>query len=211
MSPIPPGRLLEPELLAARLWAGEPALFPTDTLPALGVIPRRAALLWELKGRPAEKPLILMGASLEQLQEALEVPWRREWLAAAELGWPGALTLVLPAHGPVIEALNPGGSSLGVRVPACPQARRLLELSGPLATTSANPSGAEPASSPEEAAALFPQLPLLGPLPWPKATGQASTVIAWMDQSAGPPTGQLDGQIGSWQVLRAGAVLLPGI
>lgn len=201
MDPIPPDRLLGPEALAARLLAGEAALFPTDTLPALAAIPQRASLLWELKRRPADKPLILMGSCLGQLQQALAMGWRREWLAAAEVGWPGALTLVLPVQGPIVEALNPAGSSLGLRVPACPRARQLLELSGPLATTSANPSGAEPASTAGEAAVLFPGLPLLAPAPWPQGTGQASTVMAWR--------GQADG--GDWQVLRAGAVLPPGI
>ena len=45
-----------------------------------------------------------------------------------------------------------------------------------------------------EAAAAFPDLPLLSPLPWPVPSGLASTVVAWMAP-------------GRWQVLRQGAVM----
>ena len=41
--------LLPAAELAARLRGGEPALFPTDTLPALASRPDSAAQLWELK------------------------------------------------------------------------------------------------------------------------------------------------------------------
>ena len=202
MSAIALERLLGPEALAARLAAGEAALFPTDTLPALAARPEQAAELWRLKQRPADKPLILMGADLEQLQGSLGLPWHQEWLAMAEKGWPGALTLVLPARGATLQALHPGGTSLGLRVPACPMAQELLRCSGPLATTSANPSGRQPAASAEDAARLFPALALLSPLPWPQGSGQASTVLAWQQSGASP---------GGWQVLRAGALLPAGI
>ena len=195
-------RLLGPKDLALRLAAGEAALFPTDTLPALAARPGQAAELWRLKQRPSDKPLILMGADLEQLHGVLGGPWRQEWLAMAEQGWPGALTLVLPAQGPIPQALHPGGTSLGLRVPACPRAQELLRCSGPLATTSANPSGELAAATAEDAARMFPELALLGPLPWPQGGGQASTVLAWQQDGAAP---------GGWQVLRAGALLPAGI
>ena len=120
----------------------------------------------------------------------------------AEQGWPGALTLVLPAQGATLQALHPGGTSLGLRVPACPRAQELLRCSGPLATTSANPSGKPAAATAEDAARMFPELALLGPLPWPQEGGQASTVLAWNPSEEEP---------GGWQVLRAGALLPPGI
>jgi L-threonylcarbamoyladenylate synthase len=187
-----------PEALAAHLAAGGQALMPTDTLPALAACPAYAVRIWQLKQRPAEKPLILMGADLEQLQPVLGNAWRLEWLELAAVGWPGALTLVLPAQGPWLQQLNPGGSSLGLRIPACGPAQALLRCSGPLATTSANPSGVAAATTAAEAHRFFPELPLLAPLPWPPASGQASTVLAWREPDDGPP---------GWQVLRAGAWL----
>ena len=117
---------LAPPELAAHLLGGSAALFPTDTLPALASCPSQAHQLWALKHRPAEKPLILMAANAEALLGSIGRPARPEWLAMAAWAWPGAVTLVLPAIGPVAEALNPGGGSLGLRLPACPQALALL-------------------------------------------------------------------------------------
>lgn len=174
------------------LEAGEAVLFPTDTLPALASRPADAAQIWRHKARPADKPLILMGADLDQLQALLAVPWHPAWLAQARRCWPGAVTLVLPIGGAITSWLNPGGGSLGLRVPDCEAARELLRCSGPLATTSANRSGEAAARDAAEAAACFPQLPLLGPLPWPAGSGRASTVLAWTPETE------------NWRTLRAG-------
>lgn len=186
--------VLEPAALAARLQAGGAALFPTDTLVALAALPAHAGQIWQLKQRPADKPLILMGADLAQLQQVDGVQWPAAALELAAAHWPGALTLVLPATGVLVEQLNPGGSSVGLRVPACAMTQALLRLSGPLATTSANRSGEPAATTAAEATAWFGAqgVPLLGPLPWPVPSGQASTVVGW--------------QHGRWQVLRAGSV-----
>lgn len=189
--------LLAPVDLTLRLQAGSAALFPTDTLPALAALPAHAGQIWQLKQRPADKPLILMAAALHQLEDVLGQPWQPEWLQLAEAVWPGAFTLVLPASSPWAAALHPGGGSLGLRIPACPEARALLRCSGPLATTSANRSGEPAATTAAEAAARFPAVPQLAPVPWPVAAGTASTVLSWT------PVG--------WRLLRAGATLPEGL
>jgi L-threonylcarbamoyladenylate synthase len=182
--------------LALRLQAGEAALVPTDTLPALAARPEAAELLWELKQRPRQKPVILMAATAEALLECLGLPIKPAWRQMAERYWPGALTLVLPARGIWLERLNPGGNSLGLRVPACPAALELLAQSGPLATTSANRSGEPACLDHMEAGERFPHVAQLAPVPWPAPSGQGSTVIEWL------PSGR-------WQLLRAGALLPP--
>lgn len=193
--PAGPGPLAAPDL-ALHLRAGGAGLFPTDTVPALAASPAAAQSLWRLKQRPIDKPLILMGADLQQLRQLLAIPWRPGWLQMAEQSWPGAVTLVLPITGPITEWLHPGGRSLGLRVPDCAAARDLLRLSGPLATTSVNRSG-EPAALDALAAARgFPELPLLAPIPWPACRGQASRVLAWREAS-----GECQEE---WQELRPG-------
>ena len=185
--------------LALRLRAGDAAIIPTETLPGLAVIPDQAQTLWRLKCRPAEKPLILMGASVDDLLSEVAVSCHREVEALAERYWPGALTLVVPAlDGGAGRYLNPGGTTLGCRIPACEQTRALLEISGPLATTSANRSG-EPASmTAAEAAIYFPDVAQLGPQPWPQHSGQASTVLVWLGG-------------GRWRMARRGAVIPAGL
>lgn len=198
-----PSRALPAPALAGELINGAVALMPTDTLPALVARPAFASRIWGLKQRPLEKPLILMGADLAQLEAELGMPWRAEWLAMAALGWPGPLTLVLPASGSLVEQLHPGGASLGLRIPASAPARELLRCSGVLATTSANPSGVPAARTAEAASGFFPDLPLLAPTPWPAGSGLASTVLAWQ-QPGGSSAGA-----GGWHVVRQGAFVLP--
>lgn len=189
--------LLPAAELAARLRGGEPALFPTDTLPALASRPDSAAQLWELKLRPQNKPLILMGASAADLWGWLRLEPDPAWCELAAQHWPGALTLVVPAPRELVQPLHPGGDSLGLRVPACGPALELLRLSGPLATTSANRSGEAPSLTAAEAGERFPQVARLAPEPWPQPSGQASTVLRWSDDH--------------WQVLRRGAVVPPAL
>lgn len=188
------GQSLEATAFAAALQQGQAGVFPTDTLPALATTPEHAALLWQIKQRPQNKPVILMGADGEQLFSSLELQPEPSWLELMEQHWPGALTLVVPAAGPQLQLLNPGGSALGLRVPACEQARALLRISGPLATTSANRSGEEPCQNAKDVERTFPELNRLAPEPWPRPSGQASTVIALEPG-------------GGWRLLRAGAVM----
>ena len=191
-------QVLGADALSQHLQQGGAAVIPTDTVPGLAIAPRQADDIWRLKRRPADKPLILMGASVEALLRHAQAPCRDDARRLAERHWPGALTLVVPAHGEVLQALNPGGTCLGLRIPNCELSRELLQRTGPLATSSANPSGDPAATTPEQAALYFPDLPQLGPQPWPPLSGQASTVINWISS-------------GRWKVLRRGAVMPEGI
>lgn len=183
--------------LSERLRQGEAVVFPTDTLPALAARPEAAERLWELKHRPRSKPVILMAATSEELLDSLQMPIEPAWRSMAERHWPGPLTLVLPARGPLLELLNPGGSTLGLRLPGSHLALKLLEQSGPLATTSTNRSGETACLTASEAAERFPQVAQLAPVPWPTPSGCGSTVIAWTGSGSG------------WTLLREGALLPP--
>ena len=189
---LPGSPVLTAEALAAHLQGLGVGIFPTDTLPALAALPASAHQIWTLKARPATKPLILMGADPADLLAALQQPLHPDWEAMARQVWPGPCTLVLPASGGLLDQLHPQGSTVGLRIPAAAASIALLRLTGPLATTSANRSGEPACQNADQASAVFPDTPRLGPLPWPDGSGQASTVLRW----TGP---------GAWQVLRSGA------
>ncbi len=180
--------------LALKLKEGSPVIFPTDTVPALAVSPEFAFKLWNIKKRELSKPLILMGSSKNQLIKEVDNCAVQDALEMAERHWPGPLTMVLPCSGKIVDMLNPGCSSVGMRVPNNLHARRLIEKTGPLATTSANISGKSPCLTPQEAFISFPDIPVLGDIPWPISSGLASTVIKW----------EINGQ---WQILRRGVVI----
>ena len=76
--------------------------------------------------------------------------------ALMEAFWPGALTLILEADETLTWDLGETGGTLAVRMPAHELALSLLRRSGPLAVTSANPTGAPPATDAASARAAFP-------------------------------------------------------
>ena len=188
---------LEISDLALSLKRGSLALFPTDTLPALCSYPEFSKKIWSIKKRSLNKPLILMGGCLDDLFEFVKPCAIEDGLKMAKAHWPGALTIVLPTIGNLSQNLNFNSNSLGFRVPALKLARDFLMKTGPLATTSANISGKTPVKDAIEASIQFPGIPILGPLPWPRSSGMASTVIEWVE--------------GEWKLLRSGSVVLSKI
>jgi len=195
MDPFKKTSIFDALELSSILHKGSAAVLPTDTLPALAACPEYSSQLWNIKQRPAHKPFILMASSPKELFEFVLPIALEDAESMASRYWPGALTMILPASGSVVDALHPGEDNIGMRVPSCEVTIELLGKSGPLATTSANLSGQPPSLNAADATNCFPDLPLLGPLPWPIASGQASTVIVWKSR-------------GCWQVLRSGAVII---
>jgi len=171
--------------------------FPTETFYGLGasaLLPAAVARVFAAKGRPADKPLLVLVDSLEM---ALLVVTGLPPLARrlADRYWPGPLTLVLPARPEVPAALTAGTGTLGVRIPGHAVARGLVRAAGfPVTAPSANAhGGASPRRADEVAASLGPALDLIldgGPT----AGGEPSTVL----DLAGPMP----------RVVRAGAVAL---
>jgi tRNA threonylcarbamoyl adenosine modification protein (Sua5/YciO/YrdC/YwlC family) len=132
-------------------------VFPTDTVYGIAARADRAsatARLFEAKSRPRDLTLPVLAATAREAREVARFDARADRLAAA--CWPGGLTLVLPRT-PRSEPWDLGGDpgSIGVRVPAHPLALAVLAETGPLATTSANRSGAPPATTCDELVAAF--------------------------------------------------------
>lgn len=161
--------------------------FPTDTFYGLGADPfNRDALfkIFEIKQRPADKPLLVLIASLDQLKDlAQEVSDNARRLM--ERFWPGPLTLVFKAKSQLPDALTAGTGTIGIRLPGHPLTLKLLEtLERPLTAPSANISGVEePATAQQVEKTLGEQLDVIidgGPTPG----GRVSTVL---DTTQNPP------------------------
>lgn len=157
---------------------GQVVGLPTDTVYGIGADPfdlDAVALLFELKGRPADKPVGVLVANLEQANEIGEIGGAARLLA--ERHWPGALTLIVTPR--VVMADWVGDQVLrtvGIRVPDHRTAIDLLEATGPLAVTSANRSGGAETMSDEEARAVFGD-DVIVYIPGHAPGGEASTVI----------------------------------
>ncbi len=190
--------LLKDLIASAR--AGFLVSFPTDTVPALAVLPEKAGLIFAAKQRSQDKPLILMAACAEDLWSYVQGSDKdyQIWQEVARKYWPGALTLVLPASDRVPQEMNPTDpTTIGIRVPDSAIAQTILAQTGPLATTSANLSGQPPLQSLTEIEAQFPKVMTLAASECQGeivGIGVPSTVAKW--------TGM------NWQILRQGAVKL---
>ena len=133
------------------LRSGGLVAFPTDTVYGLAALVDSfdaIELLFEAKTREAAKAIAVLVGDVSQLDRLTPgLPDSARHLA--ERFWPGALTLVIPKR-PDLPANLSAYPTLGVRMPDHPFALELLRAVGPLATTSANRSGAPNATLPEE-------------------------------------------------------------
>tara|TARA_Y100000589_G_scaffold314997_1_gene338024 strand:- start:47 stop:634 length:588 start_codon:yes stop_codon:yes gene_type:complete len=176
-----------------RLNKGYPIGFQTDTLPAVGCKPEFLKQIYELKKRDKNKALILMASDLSQLSNYVDPVAREDFLIYAEKFWPGALTLVIPLAKEKNSTLMSKDNTLGVRIPNSLSAIELISETGPLATSSANISGFATSFTAKEVANDLPNLELLGPIPWKKCSGKASTIISWKGK-------------GKWKLIREGQI-----
>ena len=177
------------------LKSGLPIIFPTDTLPAIGCLPKFANIIYEYKKRDKDKPLILMGSEHKQLIDYVHESAKEDYENIASKYWPGALTMVVPVSEKQTSILTSKNLTLGLRIPNSYIAQSLMRETGPLLTSSANISGLKGSTSVEGIALDFPSLKILSPIPWGKSSGKASTIIVWKKS-------------GDWRLLREGEVLV---
>ena len=163
------------ERAAAAVDQGAVIGVPTDTVYGLVCLCRDAAAidrLFAVKERPSHKALPVLLGDAEQVRAVVRGAGGPVAQALIERYWPGPLTLVLPARSHLPVALTAGGETVGVRVPAQPFLRALARRVGPLASSSANRSGAPPALHPRPRwpnwtdASLSSSTP--GRPPWPR-------------------------------------------
>lgn len=128
-----------------RLRSGGVVAFPTETVYGLGACAFDAAAVrrvFEIKGRPANNPLIVHVAD-EVTARAVAGEWPEAAHRLAQAFWPGPLTLVLPRSPRLPIEVTGGAASVAVRCPDHPVALALLRALGePVVGPSANLSGA---------------------------------------------------------------------
>lgn len=127
-------------LLAGALKRGELVAIPTETvygLAAHALDVQACRRIFTAKRRPDHDPLIVHVPDLRAAEELAE--FNNAARVIVSHFWPGPLTLVLPKREIVPGIVTSGQSTVALRSPAHPLARRLLKLSGvPLAAPSAN-------------------------------------------------------------------------
>lgn len=131
------------EQILSFLRAGGVMGFPTDTAYGLGADPFNETAvrrIFEIKGRPETKPILLLVDSIAMARGIAH--FSETALALAERFWPGPLTMILPASAGVPPAVTAGTGTVGVRWADTAFTQRLLgAFSQPITATSANRSG----------------------------------------------------------------------
>ena len=157
---VDPKHLTAVELTPAisALHSGGVVAFPTETFYGLGVDPRltfAVTKLFELKRRPPDQAIPLIAASMQQVIEHVGTITPLAKRLAAR-GWPGPLTLIIPASAELSKDIHLSTGRVAVRVPDDSVALALaLQAGHAITSTSANVSGSAPASTADAVVAAF--------------------------------------------------------
>lgn len=155
---IDAGKSARSEALAAAkaaIAAGKVICLPTDTVYGIGADPFNADAVTALlaaKSRTRAMPPPVLVADADQAAGLLDSALFNSDLAAVmhaliDSFWPGALTIILPAHPQLGWDLGETNGTVALRMPDHDLALELLKETGPLAVTSANKTGEPPAVS----------------------------------------------------------------
>lgn len=141
---------------------GAVVAYPTEAVFGLGCDPDNQGAVEKvlaIKTRPQDKGVILIAANIEQLLPYIDITTLdSSILRNVYATWPGPFTWIMPKAADVPDYLTGGRDTIAVRVSAHPVVIELCQaVNKPLVSTSANPSGAEPARSIEQVRAYFAQ------------------------------------------------------
>jgi L-threonylcarbamoyladenylate synthase len=137
----------------AHLAAGKVLAYPTETVYGFGgaVDERSVEKLVELKGRPPNKPFLLLVAASEMITR-MELKLTSYASTLAARFWPGPLTLVLSGgdHRVPAKLRGPEGGVAVRWTPHRSLARLILAHGEPITSTSANRPGVPPATAADQ-------------------------------------------------------------
>jgi len=149
-------------------------IYPTETLYGLGVdafSDEAIMKVYEVKHRPVGMPISIAVSDFDMLAAVAHIePWMETFI---QTFLPGPITVVLESRNCVPDVLTGGTGMIGIRLPAHPLARQLIErFDSPITATSANLHGAKDPQVPEECTVRHDFLLDGGRLP-----GTPSTVV----------------------------------
>ncbi len=144
--------------IAEHVNAGGIIAYPTEGVWGLGCDPFNEAAVTKIlliKDREIDKGLVLVASRLSQIQELVEpLPESARQLLKEEC--PGPDTWLIPDTDQAIPSWIKGNfATVAVRVSQHPVVKLLCERLGLLVSTSANPSGKEPALSRQQVEKFF--------------------------------------------------------
>ena len=131
--------------------------YPTEAVFGLGCLPlneQAVERILSLKQRSVSKGLILVAATIKQLESYVNFSEIKN-LQSIYDRWPGPVTWIIPAKPIVPTWLTGEHETLAVRVSSHPIVNALCSELGPIVSTSANPSSANPAKTNQQVRTYF--------------------------------------------------------
>ena len=133
------------------LKSGGVIAYPTETVYGVGALATDAAAIqrvFEIKKRPLAQPLSIAVSSVDMMKSVAKV----ECVDFIQRFLPGPVTVILKKRDVLPDILTAGSKYVGIRYPDHPMALKLIDLTGPIISTSANLHGAPDAMAAEEVA-----------------------------------------------------------
>ena len=132
------------EKAAELIKQGKIIVFPTETVYGIGTNGldlKAVKRLYEVKQRPLDKPISLLVANMEMVNQIAKDITEIEYKIMDKF-FPGPLTIILKKKDIVPDVLTAGQNTVGVRMSSNEITRKLVEIAGvPIAAPSANISG----------------------------------------------------------------------
>lgn len=142
------------DYVAGLIRSGQVIALPTDTFYGLAADPFNLYAveeIFQIKGRPAHKPLLLLVGSVEMAEELSSGDLPDRFYSLARRFWPGPLTMVIPASRRVPLKITGNTGKVALRLPAARIPVSLVQaLEIPLTGTSANLAGTKECASAHE-------------------------------------------------------------
>lgn len=138
---------------ASTVRKGELVVMPTDTVYGIGAdafTPSAVTELLAAKGRGRDMPVPVLVGTVRAANALVQDlgPYGQDLIDAF---WPGPLTLICQANRSLSWDLGDAKGTVAIRMPLHAVALDLLKNTGPMAVSSANRSGAAPATTVAEA------------------------------------------------------------
>lgn len=125
-------------------------VYPTETVYGLGAnaLDEQAVMrVFQIKKRPLSQPIFLAVSNFEMLKKVADIG--REDMAILEQLFPGPVSVLVKKKSIVPDILTAGSPIVGIRYPDHETALRIIDLAGPITSTSANRTGSPPPISAE--------------------------------------------------------------